>query len=83
MFIDRLSATYLSKNLILVQKVSFMEIENFDLLDFSKKWYYILSANIHHKFYANVINTQYYDFLHKYGSIRYYNVIHSINFFLR
>ena len=49
------------KNLILVQKVSFLEIDHFDLLDFSKKSYYILSAHIHHKVYVNVTVTPYYE----------------------
>ena len=37
------------KNLILVQKVPLSEMNHFDLLDFSKNPYYILSAHIHHK----------------------------------
>ena len=39
------------KNLILVQKVTFSEIYHFDLLDFSKNPYYILSAHIHQNIY--------------------------------
>ena len=56
-----LLATYLSKNIILVQKVSFLEIDYFDILDFSKRLYYILSAQINNKLYTNVIVTQFYE----------------------
>ena len=45
------------KNLILVQKVPLSEIDHFDLLDFLKKTYYILSAHICQKIYINVIFT--------------------------
>ena len=46
------------KNLIVVQKVPFSEIDHFDLLNFSKKKpYYILSAHIRQKKYINVIFT--------------------------
>ena len=61
MFIYMLLATYLSKNIILVQKVSFLEIDYFDILDFSKRLYYILSAQIHYKLYTNVIVTPFYE----------------------
>ena len=50
-----------TKILILVQKVSFWEIDHSDLLDFSKKSYYILSAHIYHKLYINVIVTPFYE----------------------
>ena len=49
------------KNPILVEKVSFLEMDHFDLLDFSnKQLHYILSGRIHHKLYTNVIVTQFY-----------------------
>ena len=37
-FIYRLSGTYLSKQLILVKEASILEINNFDHLDFEKKY---------------------------------------------
>ena len=36
-FINRLSAKYLSKNLILVKKLSLLEIDHFDVFDSEKK----------------------------------------------
>ena len=49
------------KSLILVQKVSFLEIDHFDLLYFSKNLIIYFSAYIHHKLQTNFIVTPFYE----------------------